>query len=875
MPVTVRPSAAVAKVLPAEDLTLRFAVENAPADGAVNAFVLSDTGGMALTGLESFHQIRVPFTEAELAEFPPFPASIRERARREGHLEFVSSVRSGGDPIPVAAGETVVATVEISAVKKGVPLISGQLVLEGQNWGRNEVPIAALLGRGAIDVVPVPAQIVVNIVPGELRERDVTIFKAPVEATVVAVLDTGSPHVRFARLMASGTEQRFFTDEELLELPPALRERARREGYPVSIPLGTVGQGEPIVVPRGGMLQAFVTLDAPAGAAVDLGGTLTIESTAWRRIEVPISPVVGDVKVSLSGDRVTVRQGEGTGQLIAHLESVAGPDTEVHFGQWFPESRWTISPKSVPLAAGATLDVTLNFAAPATTPAGSYRLDLRTTWFDERGDLTFQLNLTVEPARVTVTPLQLRLTSQQGGRVSCPVEIRSSGAKIVRFSAGLLPHGVSMPTPAQIGFSPGAHVLNLDFIIDRFALPDPDHRATVNWQTSDGITGTLELRFTIQLRPEEKIFEQAIVTENGVALRGGVKLVVRNDGTGVYSGHMRATGAVSYNFRIRSVIHSADREMLVVGQESGSVHGTFDFGDQEYAWSRPVEAFTARLRWAPILNGTMIVNNAFQIGGLFGTLKDLVGDTIQYITTRGLLGSAPGGQLISTIVFIGSELGDLAGLHNIAGPGGIPGVLLASGAAFVVGPSWVIPVFVGTAVAGELTIKHRALSAREVAFCDQVFAGSLDYSRIRITNLTGAKNKQFTCPSSNDVVLVNMGDALFDDPISFGDEVYKTPGQLLIHELVHAWQIQHRSSSVEFLWDVLMQKLGADGDYSYGPPGPTWSDAFGLEAQASVVDEWFAGVNRRAVSPVTDRKPINVNDPYFRYIRDNIRASQT
>ena len=109
------------------------------------------------------------------------------------------------------------------------------------------------------------------------------------------------------------------------------------------------------------------------------------------------------------------------------------------------------------------------------------------------------------------------------------------------------------------------------------------------------------------------------------------------------------------------------------------------------------------------------------------------------------------------------------------------------------------------------------------------------------------------------------------------------PGQLLIHELTHAWQIGNESFTPEYYCRAVATSTGTlDGDmstYGYGPAGPDWS-SFGTEQQGSIVDQWFAGkldpdgrsVQQHAFPPMHSDVQGAGQNPYFRYIRDNIRA---
>jgi hypothetical protein len=66
--------------------------------------------------------------------------------------------------------------------------------------------------------------------------------------------------------------------------------------------------------------------------------------------------------------------------------------------------------------------------------------------------------------------------------------------------------------------------------------------------------------------------------------------------------------------------------------------------------------------------------------------------------------------------------------------------------------------------------------------------------------------------------------------------------------------------------------------YAYGPAGPSWG-SFGTEQQGSIVDQWFAGNTdpdprsmQRGFPPTHSDDQGTGQNPYFRYIRDNIRT---
>ena len=112
------------------------------------------------------------------------------------------------------------------------------------------------------------------------------------------------------------------------------------------------------------------------------------------------------------------------------------------------------------------------------------------------------------------------------------------------------------------------------------------------------------------------------------------------------------------------------------------------------------------------------------------------------------------------------------------------------------------------------------------------------------------------------MILVNVGDG-YADPIHYtgrgraGTDGEYAPGQLLIHELVHAWQIANESFTPEYYCRALSAAGGTVGGdmsaYVYGSADGGWG-SFETEAQAKLVDEWFAG---NTPSPRAARAPIH------------------
>lgn len=160
------------------------------------------------------------------------------------------------------------------------------------------------------------------------------------------------------------------------------------------------------------------------------------------------------------------------------------------------------------------------------------------------------------------------------------------------------------------------------------------------------------------------------------------------------------------------------------------------------------------------------------------------------------------------------------------------------------------------------------MRAEEIDFARKVFGDSLDFGGVRLPNLSGLGGRLFTAPTLDGTILVNIGNFIDSPSTAVLRNSYPVPGQILIHELTHAWQIQHASLADGFVpglmcQGILNQTVVSD-PYFYGSPGQSWS-CFNMEAQGAIVDQWFGGNGRQ--SP----PGMNLDSPYFGYINNNLR----
>ena len=367
------------------------------------------------------------------------------------------------------------------------------------------------------------------------------------------------------------------------------------------------------------------------------------------------------------------------------------------------------------------------------------------------------------------------------------------------------------------------------------------------------------------------VIDEPLVTPDGVALGGHHTITLGRDGSVRHQGHMRATGFPSFTFGVRTVLVN-DAGIPAVAAASGRVHGTNEPGDRDSSWDQSAPNPLVALHWAAMKRSrpeTSINRDA----DFFGA----IGDVLSFV------GSLVGGAIVAgpagVCIVLGVHTADLAGIDEQLGTAGLAGVVVAGGVLVVFGPGAIIPAIAAGAAAGiavELTIKHRPMTGAERAFAERVFGPTLPVDRIVLTNLLGIGKRAFTIPSIGEAILVNLG-AGFDDPIGyrgFGDPDnpgQQAPGQLFIHELGHAWQIDTETFLPGLMCEAIaaqLTTLGGNMDvYRYGAAGQAFSE-FNPEQRASIVDDWFAGSGKQKEfgSAVEDDR-----NPYFRYIRDNIR----
>jgi hypothetical protein len=230
-------------------------------------------------------------------------------------------------------------------------------------------------------------------------------------------------------------------------------------------------------------------------------------------------------------------------------------------------------------------------------------------------------------------------------------------------------------------------------------------------------------------------------------------------------------------------------------------------------------------------------------------------------------GLGAGLTTVGAVVFVGAEIGSLIATGSL-----VPGARIVEGTLWMAGPGNTLFAILAEGVAS-VGSRTREITQEEYDWANaEVFLGALPpRDRLVLTDTIGGDNRAFTFPRFDGKITLNMGPASFADPRNFPG---RPRGQVFVHELVHACQIEHAPMDLTLLADAFSTKIcevTGGNPYAYGPAGPDYS-SFNLEQQAQIVSDWFSG-GHPASSNQTG-VPKDTNSPYFRYITGNVRIGR-
>jgi hypothetical protein len=135
------------------------------------------------------------------------------------------------------------------------------------------------------------------------------------------------------------------------------------------------------------------------------------------------------------------------------------------------------------------------------------------------------------------------------------------------------------------------------------------------------------------------------------------------------------------------------------------------------------------------------------------------------------------------------------------------------------------------------------LAQAEIDLASKVFGNTIPYNKVILTDLGGLSGRGFTAPGVDGKIYCNLGSA-YANPLGSHPQGYPAEGQLLIHELTHAWQIAHAGFLPGFVCSAIVTQANytfGDNVYQYGPAGPPWWSL----TQSNKPRLWTNGLGRR------------------------------
>jgi hypothetical protein len=723
----------------------------------------------------------------------------------------------------------------------------------------------------------VPESIHLVVAPTEIREPSVVIDKTPASGPVVAHIEGGAPGITLVYVIAYRPVRQAFTPEEIEELPPfppSIRQNARNRGYIDYEETGRSDGTAPLAVVAGHRILVGLRFSGDAAdVPEETSATLVIEGANWGATSVPLYMLIADLSIELLTTAIEVRQAEET-FLPVRVISIAGPATQVRLALT-DHPHWTIPLHVEPVGRGETAAFALRVQAKPNAPLGTWGGWLSVAAFNGLYLRSLSFDITIRHGRISVVPREWgALVGIQGRKVAAPIRITAAGygADVV-FQPAALPPGLSLPVQtrhASMGSSVD-HVLDVDVHADA-----PLHISapvSVNWAaTGTEFTGTLS--FFLTVLPHEVTFHEVITTPTGTALGGWVEITVRSDGSYVFRGHMHGSGFDPYAFRVVAIIRSTSGSGVAAAQKSGTVGGTIGGGSRDFDWIEQGSNPSIAADWDNVRRGSMSVNKSYNDTGVLGTLGDIATAAVDW-----LVASVVASPMIASFYILGRELGDLTGVH-FGPPNLLAGIAVKEGVVLLFGPSMVFWAMVAGVATG-LSLQQREMTQAEKDFADKVFHGTVPFDNVVLTNLERDNDRKFAVPHVDGRVLLALGD-FYDNPKDQAtppNTTYSTPGQVFIHELVHAWQITHTAFLTEVFWDAAKNGVcdffGGD-PYTVPSPLPDWS-SLNLEQQASVVDQWYS--RHKAAIDASSSTMLNdgpaLNDPAFPFISGNIWTGDT
>ncbi|WKB55313.1 hypothetical protein [Eleftheria terrae] len=322
---------------------------------------------------------------------------------------------------------------------------------------------------------------------------------------------------------------------------------------------------------------------------------------------------------------------------------------------------------------------------------------------------------------------------------------------------------------------------------------------------------------------------------------GWLSVTLRPDGSVRFQGHEHGEGQ-SVDFRIVAHLTYGDTyqggQTVLALPKSGHLGAKIlSSSPRDVKWDETTHSEDVRRDFEEIERAARFDVAHERDGRITGLLEDAF-DTMVKWTIGTVLFSTGIGKVVFLVTQLvawpltgsfSSGLRMIGGYLWLAGPNGTLYALLADGLARLGERQRLLT---------SADDPDRAGQPGEYEWAQAIFKGTLPArDRMVVTDTTGGRGAKFVFPGPGGKIYINLTDKWFER-----NTLMDQKPALLVHELVHAWQIEHNASNGAWLMDALWtQTIHGTGGYEINLEElRPWGD-YNLEQQAEIVEKWYVG----------------------------------
>ena len=244
-----------------------------------------------------------------------------------------------------------------------------------------------------------PSSLNVSVDADKIAFASVQDVSIPATTEVTASVQGGDGLITMHSLQHVKRVHKFFTPEEIAEMPRHMREKAKKNGYFDTEEIAQTDGATPLHVARGNLVFATVRFLASTQQLQNVTtGTLIINSPSWDPVAIPLTFGTGSIHAVITPDHVAIRENESV-NVKAQITSTIGPDTDVHFRfarQDVPNA-FVLHAPSVRVRRGGSIDATWSVFVDDRARLGTFDVDVVVTAFDGRFVKHERFKITVLP----------------------------------------------------------------------------------------------------------------------------------------------------------------------------------------------------------------------------------------------------------------------------------------------------------------------------------------------------------------------------------------------------------------------------------------------------------------------------------------------